>query len=863
MQFIRANRLIAVGFAVVLLALVGNGVWSAWNTYRVADNQWWVAHTHQVEAAIEQVVLAVVDAETGVRGFNLSGREDVLAPYNGARGRAEVSLRELADLTTDNPDQESRVNRMRRIAKERFDLIDKGVATKRADPGVVYQPAAFDVAVAQMRELRQVAAEMRDEENNLLRTRLADARTIQLVAYTTLGLATLLTIGVVLTAFLVMKRDEEARVAAAVQLSELAADNRRILQSTGEGIYGIGTSGACTFLNRAGGQLLGYEPEAVLGKNVHALIHHTKPDGSPYPIQECPIYRVLQTGQGGRVDGEYFYRADGSRFPVEYSSYPIVKDGALTGAVVSFTDATERKKYQDDLLAAKQAAEDANQAKSAFLANMSHELRTPLNAVIMYSELLQEEAADIGQGETFGPDLDRIRGAGKHLLSLVNGVLDLSKIEAGKMELDLETFDLSASVAEVVDTIRPLVEKKGNTLTVDCPPEVGTVHADTTKLRQVLFNLLSNANKFTENGRVTLTVRRVPDPAGDRIALTVVDTGIGMTEEQIGKLFRPFTQADASTTRKYGGTGLGLTISKRFAEMMGGTITVSSVPGAGTTFSAGFPTRVAAVETQPARKTGALMPADAPTMLVIDDDAGVREFMTRALLAQGVRALLAGDGEEGLRLARQHHPAVVFLDVIMPRLDGWAVLAALKGDPTFKDTPVVMMTVVGDQDMGYMLGAADYLQKPIDRDQLATTLAKYRPAPGGRVLVVDDDPATREVLKRALVKDGWLVDEAENGRQALDRVAAGVPALVLLDLLMPEMTGFEFVAELRKNPAWGGIPVVVLTSKDLTPDERQMLSGNVERVMQKGAYSRDALLAEVNKVVAAYGGRPATATKEG
>ena len=225
-----------------------------------------------------------------------------------------------------------------------------------------------------------------------------------------------------------------------------------------------------------------------------------------------------------------------------------------------------------------------------------------------------------------------------------------------------------------------------------------------------------------------------------------------------------------------------------------------------------------------------------------------------------MRPLLAADGEEGLRLARQHRPAVVFLDVIMPRLDGWAVLAALKGDPAFKDTPVVMLTVVSDQDMGYMLGAADYLQKPIDRDQLATTLSKYKPAPGGRVLVVDDDPATREVLRRALTKDGWLVDEAENGRQALDRVTAGDPALVLLDLLMPEMTGFEFVAELRKNPGWVGIPVVVLTSKDLTAEERQMLSGSVERVMQKGAYSRDALLAEVHKVVAVYGGRaPAAA----
>ena len=712
-------------------------------------------------------------------------------------------------------------------------------------------PATLIQGKQTMDTIRATAKEAADVERELLDDRERQSVTSRRRANVSFLLATLLAIGTVFAAYALMRRDGAARLKGAEELAELAADNRRILESTGEGIYGVGLDGNCTFLNRAGGLLLGHKPEAVLGRHIHTLSHHTKPDGSPYPVAECPIYGVLQTGQGGRVDGEYFYRADGSRFPVEYTSYPIIKDGALSGAVVTFSDVTERKKYQDDLVAAKQAAEDANQAKSAFLANMSHELRTPLNAVIMYSELLQEEAQDIGQEEKFGPDLDKIRGAGKHLLSLVNGVLDLSKIEAGKMELDLETFDLAATVREVVDTIRPLVEKKHNALTVDCPADVGAVYADTTKVRQVLFNLLSNASKFTENGTITLTARRDRDPTGDRVTVTVADTGIGMTAEQIDKLFQPFTQADATTTRRFGGTGLGLTISKRFAEMMGGTITVTSVAGTGTTFTVVLPARVAAVEAI-ARTTGLLLPPSAPAMLVIDDDPGVREMMTKVLLDNGVRPLLAGDGEEGLRLARHHKPAVVFLDVIMPRLDGWAVLAALKGDPDLKDTPVVMMTMVSDQDMGYMLGAADYLQKPIDRDQLAGTLAKYKPAPGGRVLVVDDDPATREVLRRALVKDGWEVDEAENGRQALDRVTAGAPALVLLDLLMPEMTGFEFVRELRKNPDWGGIPVVVLSSKDLTPDERQMLSGTVERIMQKGAYSRDALLAEVHKVVTAY-----------
>ena len=864
MQFIQANRLIGVGFGIVMAVLAVNAALTYRNTQAIADNERAVADSYRVQGAQQAVLLAMVDAETGQRGYLLADRPDYLEPYEAARGRVDRAVRELADLTTADPVQRERVGRLRAMIASKLATLSESI--DRAKGGQRVDLTLLSRGKDEMDALRAVAREVADDEGVRLRERAAAAARGRLVGDWTFGVATALAFAVVGVAFALMFRDQSSRRRTSARLAELAADNRRILESTGEGIYGIGTDGNCTFLNRAGGHLLGFEPTAVLGKHIHTLVHHTKPDGSPYPVQDCPIYGVLQTGQGGRVSDEFFYRSDGSRFPVEYSSYPIVKDGTLTGAVVTFTDVTDRRKAQDDLQAAKEAAEDANQAKSAFLANMSHELRTPLNAVIMYSELLQEEAADIDQAEKFGPDLDRIRTAGKHLLSLVNGVLDLSKIEAGKMELDLETFEVPAVLADVTGTIRPLLEKKGNTLTLDVATDVGAVHADLTKVRQILFNLLSNAGKFTEKGTITLSARREPaaDGGGTAVRFVVTDDGIGMTPEQVAKLFRPFTQADASTTRRFGGTGLGLTISKRFAELMGGDISVASTPGKGTTFAVTLPARVPEAVVA-SSKSAVTLSLGAPAMLVIDDDPAVREFMTRVLTANGVRPLLAGDGEEGLRLARLHKPAVVFLDVIMPRLDGWSVLAALKGDPDLKDTPVVMMTLVSDQDMGYMLGAADYLQKPIDRDQLASALAKYKPAPGGRVLVVDDDPATREVLRRALTKDGWLVDEAENGRQALDRVAAGVPALVILDLLMPEMTGFEFVTELRKKPDWGGIPVVVLSSKDLTPEERQMLAGNVERIMQKGAYSRDALLAEVNKVVAAYGGRPAAAdpAKEG
>ena len=499
-------------------------------------------------------------------------------------------------------------------------------------------------------------------------------------------------------------------------------------------------------------------------------------------------------------------------------------------------------------------AEQANVSKSQFLANMSHELRTPLNAVIMYSELLQEEAADEGV-ESFIPDLDKIRNAGKHLLSLVNGVLDLSKIEAGKMELFLETFAVAPMVRDVATTVQPLVETRGNTLVLDVAGDAGEMHADLTKVRQVLFNLLSNACKFTENGTVRLAVRREDQD----VEMSVTDSGIGMTQEQLGRLFQAFTQADASTTRKYGGTGLGLAISKRFCEMMGGTIDVTSTPGEGTTLTVALPAKVK----EPAAPDAPAAVAGDPTrgtVLVIDDDPGVREVIIRTLSEDGARVVGAADGVEGLRLAAEVRPTLIFLDVMMPKMDGWAVLTQLKNDPKLRDIPVVMLTLVNASEMGYVLGASEYLGKPIDRGRLADVLSKYRRGDAGgdgpgQVLIVEDDPATREVLRRSLVKQGWAVVEAANGRVGLERIRECVPALILLDLQMPEMDGFEFLEELRTNPEWTEVPpVVVLTSKDLTQDERDFLTGQVERVVQKGTYSREALLREVRKIAAENAG---------
>jgi signal transduction histidine kinase/DNA-binding response OmpR family regulator/CHASE3 domain sensor protein len=496
----------------------------------------------------------------------------------------------------------------------------------------------------------------------------------------------------------------------------------------------------------------------------------------------------------------------------------------------------------------------ADRHKSEFLANMSHELRTPLNAIIGYSEMLEEEAKDLGQ-ETFIPDLHKIHGAGKHLMSLINNILDLSKIEAGKMDLYLESFAIAPMIQEVVATVKPLIEKNANTLQVQCGDNLGFMRADLTKVRQLLFNLLSNASKFTEHGTITLHAGRAGADGKEWISFKVRDTGIGMSQEQTGKLFQAFTQADASTTRKYGGTGLGLVISQKFCHMMGGDIALESSPGEGTTFTIRLPANVAesAEVVSPIEEpaiTASQASDGAPTVLVIDDDPTVHDLMRRFLGKEGLGMVAARSGEDGIRLARELRPAVITLDVLMPGMDGWAVLTALKADPALSDIPVIMLSIMDEKHMGYALGAADYLTKPIDWERLAVILVRYQcTRPPCPVLIVEDDAGMSAMLRRRLEKEGWTVVEAENGRIGLERMVKSQPELILLDLMMPEMDGFQFLEELRKHKSWRSIPVIVMTAKMLTAEDRQRLNGSVEKILQKGEYSREELLREVHDLV--------------
>jgi signal transduction histidine kinase/CheY-like chemotaxis protein len=599
------------------------------------------------------------------------------------------------------------------IVQKQVDLLSQGVT----DAGTAPAPSdvrrfsdRLDSVGRDIRTLRDLSAEKGQQRAVVLGETFRDLDAAWRVVYQNLGVqqATAITA-------LVTRAEPLSRRVMQDLLPDLQHQERILVEAAGENFFSVARLTAqitilIFVLSAVAGVVIAYAQSRYLVRGLRLLEAEAALIGSGQFGQRIAARNDDELSQVARAFNEMSDR--------------------LSSAHAQLTHANEElERRHEELRQARDAAEAANRAKSGFLANMSHELRTPMNAIIGYSEMLTEQAEDRGD-TAIVPDLKKINAAGYHLLGLINDVLDLSKIEAGRMDLYLETFDVAAMVQAVASTIQPLVERNANTLGIRCAPDVGSMHADLTKVRQALFNLLSNACKFTTGGTIDIDVRREPD---GWLVFVVSDSGIGMTPEQCARVFESFTQADPSIAAKYGGTGLGLTITSKFCEMMGGSIAVQSEAGKGTAFTVRLPADVQDRRTD-TTAVGTNQPAAAPdratpapmTALVIDDDPVVRDLMQSFLGKEGYRVLAAANGEEGLRLARELHPSAITLDVIMPGLDGWSVLSQLKSDPELAETPVILLTITDNKNMGYALGASDYLTKPIERDRLLATLRKHR-----------------------------------------------------------------------------------------------------------------------------------------
>jgi PAS domain S-box-containing protein len=637
---------------------------------------------------------------------------------------------------------------------------------------------------------------------------------------------------------------------------ELEASRKRIdsiLHASPDAIIVIDPKGVIVLANQSTTKAFGYTSYELIGHKVNKLM----PDA--VAVEHDSYLERLEWGREPHLIGKgsrevEARRRDGTVFPADLTlAMADTEGGRLYVGILR--DITQRKSMEAEIIAAMERAKEANEAKSAFLANMSHELRTPMNAIIGYAEILREDAED-EENEAIIPDLDKIISAGKHLLSLINDVLDLSKIESGKMELYLEDFAIADTVNEVASTVQSLVAKNNNQLEIVLEDGLGSMHADMTKVRQMLFNLVSNAAKFTHEGTITIDVASRNEARGRRILMRVRDTGIGIPAHKLEHIFEEFTQADDSTTRNYGGTGLGLALVRNFAEMMGGDIHVDSVEGEGSTFTIDLPLHVIDLEqretTMPEDhddQSGLSGKSRGELVLVIDDDQQARDLLRRHLEAQGRTVILAGDGEEGIELARNYHPAIITLDVMMPGLDGWAVLSRLKNDPATQDIPVVMVSMVAEEGIGASLGAVGHLRKPVNRDQLKA-LVDAQCRPESRVLVVEDDVAAREVIRRTLDDAGYKVLEAAHGREALDKVEAHTIDIILLDLMMPVMDGFEFLARLREDARHAEVPVIVVSAKDLTEEDRKRLAqGHVAAILAKEGESVESVLDQIEALI--------------
>ncbi|BBO16683.1 conserved hypothetical protein [Candidatus Brocadia pituitae] len=520
---------------------------------------------------------------------------------------------------------------------------------------------------------------------------------------------------------------------------------------------------------------------------------------------------------------------------------------AMDAYIHSYHAALEEKVRLTELQNKK--IEAANKAKSEFLANMSHELRTPLNAIIGFAEVLRDKLCGDLNEEQSDFVID-IHSSGQHLLQMINDILDLSKVESGKLELKYEEFELGKAIDAVLITLKGLASKKSLTIETTIHDPGDRLVADPTKFKQILYNLLSNAIKFTpEKGKITLQTTSLKKE-NNGIEVKVTDTGIGIASEHYPKIFVEFSQVDSSYSRKYEGTGLGLALTKKLVEMHGGTIGFQSTVGAGSVFFFTLPVNRDARTEKGRIHSLSERPASHETILVVEDDPKTSELLCVFLNKSGYQTITAFDGEDALQKARKFKPFAITLDIMLPKKDGWEVLKELKEDTEVKDIPVLVISLVDNKDIGFGLGATDYLSKPVSRNELLSKLSSYGLLPRvnnshSKILIVDDDPKSVELLNTLLSAEGYEVLQASGGKEGIDKAFLHKPDMILLDLMMPEVNGFDVVDKLKTSPETNTIPIIVITAKDLTQADKKKLNHCVSLVVKKGKYSNERFLTDI------------------
>ena len=859
------------GVALLLFVLLGASAW--WSARQSVATFRHAERTHRVLGHIDSLKTALLNAETASRGFAITGEERFLTPYEEGRVESIRAYGELRKALADNPREQDALGEVERLMAEKLGFVRDVIRSRREEGSA----SATDLIAKGrgkdlMDRIRVLLRAMEEREETALRTR---AKSVGEAAERTSAVVILggaLACGAVAFSLRRMASDfmrvqtaeAEAR-RSREELEKASRANRLIMEHSLDVICMIDAEGRFATMSNACERIWGYRPEELIGRRYIELVH-------PEDVERTNEAAVsIMAGNSVRDFENRYRRRDGSLVPIMWSAFWSQAEGIMFCVA---RDNTEHNRAAAELMAAKAAAEQANQAKSQFLANMSHELRTPLNAIIGFSEIMEDQV--IGPlNPKQARYVSNVLTSGRHLLQLINDILDLSKVEAGRMELVPSRFSPARAIDDVLAVVKALVHQKGMSLAVDCPPDLPLLHADQSKFKQVLYNLLSNAVKFTpEGGKVAVSVRLTApggeEGRGEKTALlvSVADSGIGLKAEDLPRLFREFEQIDSTYARKQSGTGLGLALSQKLAELHGGRIWAESEgEGRGSVFHFELPLKGAGAdapeEAKAMDKASAGEPAVAsdaadhaangaahrPLVLVVEDDATASTLLASHLQDGGYEVVVARSGGEALAIARRERIFAITMDILLPDRQGWEVLAELKSEPETRGIPVIIVSITDDKQLGLSLGAVDFLVKPVRREELLEVVRRAgREAgrPVRKVLVVDDEPGSVEPAVELLRGHGCEVEQATDGSAGLERLAGALPDLLILDLLMPGINGFDVVDRLRADPRTERLPVLVYTSKDLTAEERARLSRQVQGITAKPAPDR--LLAELKRV---------------